>query len=162
MLVCAHGAVSDFCKEHYMIILESFDGNIEEYKGMCRVIVTDSIEEENWLEYCFLKGRMLAKGIELISTKHKDCDQMTEYVAHVLRTKRKKSGGRHKFGFNENGLTDTGRAVVKRIFELRDAGYTLREIADDDGVYHPNGKSLSSSTIQTIVKNREKYEQEGL
>lgn len=164
MLVCAHGAVSDFCKEHGMVIVENYTGDIENYKGVCRVIVTAEIESES--EYYYLKGKMLANGIELISTKHKDCDKMLDFLAYNARreaeNRRQKYGGRHRFGFNEDGLTDTGRAVVKRIFELRDAGYTLRAIRDDEGVYHPNGKSLSTSTIQVIVKNREKYEREGL
>lgn len=163
MLVCAHGAVSDFCKEHGMVIVEYFYGRIEDYSGVCRVLVTDQIEDES--EYYYMKGKMLAHGIELISVKHKDCDKMLDYLAYVTKRDsedRKKYGGRHMFGFSKDGLTEHGRAVVGRILELRDMGYTYRQIKEDSGVHHPNGNSLSISTIQIIVKNRKKYEKEGL
>ena len=163
MLVCAHGAVSDFCKEHGMVIAEYFYGNVEDYSGVCPVLVTDAIENES--EYYYLKGKMLARGIELISVKHKDCDKMLAYLAYEAKRDsedRKKYGGRRIFGFDANGLTEHGRVVVGRILELRDMGYKYRQIQSDSGVHHPNGNSLSISTIQIIVKNREKYEKEGL
>jgi hypothetical protein len=66
------------------------------------------------------------------------------------------------FGFGPDGLREDGRAVVKRVLELRDKGFVYRQIKEDPGVHHPDGRSLSISTIQIIIKNREIYEREGL
>jgi hypothetical protein len=49
-------------------------------------------------------------------------------------------------------------AVARRVIEMRDLGYTLRQIRDDEDVYHTDGKKLATSTIQQIIRNREKYE----
>jgi hypothetical protein len=48
-------------------------------------------------------------------------------------------------------------AVARRIIALRDAGCTMKEIRDKDGVCHPDGRKLAVSTIQQIIKNRDKY-----
>ena len=162
MLVCAHGDVTEFCKAHDMVILNHYEGDIELYQGPCRVLVTD--QELSEYEYYYLKGKMFAAGIELVSTRYVDRKDMAEVVKYALHKERtQKYGGRRKFGFQKDGsLSDSGRAVVKRIFELSDAGYTYRGIREDEGVYHPDGRDISISTIQTILKNREVYEKEGL
>jgi hypothetical protein len=157
MKVCANGVVADFCKNHGMEIVEHYVGDIENYDGNCRVLVTDKELEK--YEYYYLKGKLLAQGVELISTKSWSAEPKEE-----VESKRK--GGRYMFGFHQtNGevtLHDNGRVVVKRILELRDAGYTYREIQNDPGVHHPDGRMIGISTIQIILSNREKYEKEGL
>ena len=45
-------------------------------------------------------------------------------------------------------------AVVERIYELHDAGKKLREIAEDERVSYLDGRKMSVSTIQMIIKNR--------
>ena len=161
MIVCAHGAVADFCKAHDMVIVDRYEGDIESYKGVCRVLVTD--QELSEYEYYFLKGKMFAAGVELISTRY--VDQM-DLFGVIKNSPRGKNGGRHKFGFHrEDGelkFNDGSREVVKRIFELRDMGYTYRAIQEDSGVHHPDGRKIAISTIQIILKNRKKYEEEGL
>lgn len=162
MIVCAHGDVSRFCNEHNMIIADRHTGDIESYMGICKVLVTDKDMSEQ--EYYFLKGKMFARGVELVSVKHRDDENLSVFVTYSAR--RKKTGGRVPFGFCWNNdvvvLSDFGRTVVRRILELRDAGYSYRQIQEDEGVHHLGGKKLSASTIQVIVKNRKKYEQEGL
>jgi hypothetical protein len=165
MIVCAHGDVDEFCKEHDMIIMDRYDGDLEQYKGLCRVIVTDADVDKGG--YYFLKGKILARGYELVSSIHKDCEILSYQIARsIVDEHREKYGGRRIFGFKKiNGevkLTDSGRAIVARILELRDMGYSYRQIRNDDRVGHPDGRPLSLSTIQIIVSNREKYEKEGL
>lgn len=165
MFVCAHGDVSDFCEKHDMVIIEYHHGAIDSYNGfMSRILVTDKDMSEN--EYHFLKGKMLAKGIELVSTRHKDSSCLSDFVRYSacreLEERRQRYGGRRMFGFGSDGLRPDGRAVVKRILELRDKGYVYRQIKEDPEVHHPDGRSLSISTIQIIIKNREIYEMEGL
>ena len=163
MLVCGHGDVSEFCNKHNMNIVESYDGDIESYKGMCTILVTD--QEMPEYEYYYLKGKLFSRGIELVSTKHKDGGRLSEYVVYAAQRElgqRQKFTGRHKFGYqNVNGeiVPHEGRmAVVKRILELRDKGLTLREIREDDKVRNVDGRMLSISTIQSIIKNRKDYE----
>lgn len=165
MFVCAHGDVTEFCLEHDMVVIETHEGNIEDYRGfMCPILVTDQDMSEN--EYHFLKGKMLARGVELVSTHYKDSGCLADFVkysaARDAEERKARYGGRHMFGFGSDGLRPDGRAVVKRILELRDAGYVYRQIKADPGVHHPDGRSLSISTIQIIIKNREIYEREGL
>lgn len=150
MIVCAHGEVSEYCKKRDMIIVERYDGDIENYGGVCRVLVTD--QDMSSGEYYFLKGKMLAQGVELVSTRYVDRENLS-YDDVKYAAEKRKSGGRPKFGDN----SETERAVVDRIFELRDAGYKLRAIADDDEVRYSDGRKMSISTIQVILKNRNKY-----
>lgn len=164
MIVCAHGDVREFCEAHDMIIIEDYVGEIEKYDGLFRVLVT--AEEMSEHEYYFLKGKMLNRGYELVCIHRKDERTMVELMTYkVIREaeeRREKYGGRHMFGMNGDGLTETGRVVVARIFELRDKNYTLRQISEDADVHKSDGSSLSISTIQTIIKNRGKYEEIGL
>lgn len=165
MIVCAHGDVADYCKEHDMLIVETHVGNLIDYNGVSRVLVTDQDIPE--VEYCFLKGKLMARGVELVSTRHKDRQSLSEYMTYVTNQKSgKKSGGRYKFGFQnidgEVKLMDSCRPILKRIFELRESGYTYRRIIEDERVHYPDGRKLNISTIQIILQNREIYEKEGL
>ena len=165
MVVCGHGDVADFCEKHEMIVMARHDGDIESYRGICRVLVTDQDMSEQ--EYCFLKGKMLSRGVELVSTRHKDTEKLSEFMIYANQResdRRKKYVGRCKFGFRRVGDKEVPHEermkVVKRILSLHDAGCTYRAIRDDEGVRHTNGDMLSISTIQLIVKNREYYEKE--
>lgn len=149
MIVCAHGEVSEYCESRDMIIVERYTGDIENYSGDCCVLVTD--REMSSGEYYYLKGKMLARGIELVSTRYVDTENLALGVVKEVSAKR--SRGRRKFGDG----SDAEMAVVRRIIELRDAGLRLREIAEDEKVRRENGEKLSISTIQTILNNREKY-----
>lgn len=159
MIVCSHGDVAKYCESHDMVVVESHEGELLEYHGRPIILVTSKDMSE--VEYCFTKVELKKRGVELVSTVHKDQESIIAYMSH-----RQKNGGRHKFGFQvidgESVLTERGRAIVKRIFELRDAGYTYRRISDDEGVHHLDGRKLNISTIQIILKNRKIYEKEGL
>ena len=165
MIVCAHGDVDSFCRERHMIPVCKYEGDIENYSGSIRVLVTDTDFEEG--EYYIVKSYLLAKGIELVSTRHEDSEFISKFIFESLEAKcSKRHGGRSKFGFRKvdgkDVLTDDGRAVVKRILEMRDNGCTYQKIRDDEGVHHPDGRSLNISTIQIIIQNRKFYEKEGL
>lgn len=165
MIVCLHGDAIDFCKNHDMVIGGMYVGEIEDYDGAIKVLVTD--QEMSRHEYFFLKGKLFARGVELVSTRYKDDDLVSEFLMYSAgREQKNRHGGRYRFGYhNKNGeikLHESGRAVVKRIFELRDRGFTYRAISEDAGVHHLDGGKLSISTIQIILQNREKYEEEGL
>lgn len=152
MIVCAHGEVSEYCKNHGMTICDQHIGSIEEYKGVCRVLVTDAPMGEN--EFYALKLKMLKRGVELVSVDHSD-EAMSEFVSYLAMQSRGSSGGggRPRFGSG----SEAEMAVVRRIFELRDAGRTLREISADPEVVRSDGRRISVSTIQGILRNREKY-----
>ena len=161
MIVCAHGNVDLFCGTRGMIPVCRYDGDIEDYSGVVRILVTDREMSER--EYYLLKSAMLAKGIELVSTLYEDSEFISKFIVESLEAKhRKKSGGRCKFGFQnidgELKLTESGRAVVNRIFEMRDRGCTYNVIRNDDNVRHPDGRMLAVSTIQIILENRKVYE----
>lgn len=151
MIVCAHGEVSEYCEKMDMIIVERYTGEIENYNGCCCVLVTD--QEMSAGEYYFLKGKMLARGIELVSTRYVDAENLAQGVVKVAPEKR--SRGRRRFGED----SEAEMAVVRRIFELRDAGRTMKEITEDEGVRYLDGRRMGVSTIQTILNNREKYEE---
>ena len=158
MVVCAHGEVAAFCESHEMQILEKYGGSLEDYKGSCPVVVTD--QKMTRQEYDTLKCTLFGRGVELVSTEWTD----DELILRLLRSQidnRKKRGGRQIFGFNkENGRiveNPAKIAIARRVIELRDAGCKLREIKDDKGVCYPDGTPLSLSTIQVIIRNRDKY-----
>lgn len=141
MMVCAHGNVTDFCKERDMVICDTWSGNLCDYKGPCRVLVTDSDISE--AEYYFLKGEMLANGIELISTRYTDEKLLLEYINYANSRRKVKQGGRVLF---------SDRVVIDRILELRRAGKSLRDIQSDEGVRNKDGGKLSISTISKIIE----------
>lgn len=147
MIVCAHGKVSEYCENRDMVIIEQHTGDIESYCGVCRVLVTD--REMSAGEYYYLKGKMLAQGVELISTRYVDSENLAYGVMQEKNTGR----GRPKFG----SKSDAEMAVVRKIFELRDGGSTLKEISEHEEVSYLDGTKMSISTIQTILNNRDKY-----
>jgi hypothetical protein len=161
MLVCAHGNVSEYCKNRDMIVMDTHEGNIEEYDGKCCVLVTDAELPKH--EYYYLKGRLFARGVELVSTQHKDSVEVSDYVLYDAQKRRRKYGGRYRFGLGADGmLYADGKDVLRRIFELRDKGYSYRKIQDDPGVHHPDGRKICISTIQIIIQHRQLYEEKGL
>lgn len=149
MIVCAHGKVSEYCESRDMIIVERYAGEIENYSGDCCVLVTDRDMSSG--EYYYLKGKMLARGIELVSTRYVDTENLAQGTVKDVSEKRKR--GRRMFGKD----SEAEMAVVRRIFELRDAGRTLKEITEDENVRRMNGEKMSISTIQVILDNRDKY-----
>lgn len=159
MFVCTHGNVKEYCHNHGMFPIEKYKGELLDYDGTMAVLVTD--KEMGEAEYYFLKGSLIARGVELVSIHYDDSEIFTQVGKYVA-----KIGGRYKFGFqNIKGkvvLTEKGREVVNRIFELRDMGYSYRQIIEDSKVRHLDGRKLNVSTAQMIVKNREMYEKEGL
>lgn len=150
MIVCAHGEVSEYCKNHGMTICAEHIGAIEEYEGICRVLVTDQKMGEN--EFYALKLAMLRRGVELISVHYGD-STIDEFVAFMAHQKQPLSPGRRKFG----DKSPEEMAVVRRIFALRDGGYTLKEISEDEQVHHLDGRRMTVSSIQGILRNRDKY-----
>ena len=150
MIVCAHGEVSEYCENRDMIIVERYTGDIENYGGVCCVLVTD--QDMSSGEYYYLKGKMLAQGVELVSTRFVDAENLAYDIVKDAGEKRP-GRGRKKFGEG----SEAEMAVVHRIFELKDAGKTLKQIAEDDMVKRADGSDLPVSTIQVILKNREKY-----
>jgi hypothetical protein len=164
MIVCIHGDASEFCEQNGMIPVAQYIGKIEDYKGDCRILVTDQDMSEN--EYYYWKGLLLARGVDLISTRYKDDEKVlgvVMYTAQREQERRKQTyGGRQPFGYyRKNGEVQENpamMAVARRIIELKDAGYTLRAIRDVEGISHPDGRKISTSTIQQIISNRDKYE----
>lgn len=75
------------------------------------------------------------------------------------------SGGKAPMGYEvkdgELSIKEDEAIIVRRVFELRDAGNTIRGIADklnEEGYCGRNGKPFTSSTIQSILGNRKTYE----
>lgn len=148
MIVCAHGEVSEYCENRDMIIIEQYTGEIENYGGVCRVLVTDCDMSAG--EYYYLKGKMLARGVELVSTRYVDTENLAQ---GAVKTAEERKAGRPRFG----SRSDAELAVVRKIFELHDEGLTLKKISEHEGVCYLDGRRIPSSTIQVILKNRDKY-----
>ena len=165
MIVCAHGDVAAFCEQRGFVICDTWTGEIEEYRGECNIIVSDKDMSE--CEYYDLKARLMRRGIGLISTRHTDDPRIVRILAYQMQQEkadnRGKYGGRQPYGFKRaKGCVlpvAESLVVARRIIELRDAGYTLRQIRDTEDVHHPDGRPISISTIQQIIKNRKKYEE---
>lgn len=143
MMVCAHGDVADYCAERDMQICDVCEGDFRNYRGPCRVLVTD--KDMSAHEYYFLKGEMLGVGIELISTKHKDDKILSEYLVYANGRRKEKRSGRPAFD---------DETVIQRILELRDAGLSIREIQATEGICGADGRKFSVSTIHRIIKER--------
>lgn len=160
MRVCAHGDVTEYCETRDMIICEIWDGIIDDYNGSCRILVTDREMSEN--EYYYLKGKMLGRGIELISTRHKDNKLMTEFLAYQAKRRKRAYSGRQPFGYRRvgNEIREIPEMidVARKIIMLRDAGATLRKIRDFEGIRHTDGRKISVDTIRQIIANRKRYE----
>lgn len=159
MVVCAHGEVAAYCAKYEMEILEQYEGRLDEYCGSCPVVVT--AQRMTREEYELLKCILFARGYDLVSVDWSDDATILALIRHTLR-ERGKHGGRQIFGYRkENGVIieiPEMIAVARRVIALRDAGHTLTEIREEEGVRHANNKRLALSTIQTILKNRERYE----
>ena len=163
MQIIAHGNVEDYCKKHGMTIIGVYVGNLEDYHGTHPVVVTDRVMCAN--EYYYLKYRLMKKGVQLVSVYHNDTtiDGFLVYLnQHEREERRSKHTGRAAFGFqHKHGeLVEhpANMAVARRILKLRDAGLTMKQISEDEGVHYADGRKLSISTIQVILNNREKYE----
>ena len=164
MIVCAHGNVSAYCAEQNFTICETWNGDLLQYDGICRVVVTDL--DVSLQEFCYLKMRMRQRGIEIYSTHHEMSREMSDFLDYIEtreRNRRKQLyGGRQPFGYQRrNGEIVENPAmmrVARKIIELRDAGMKLREIQAVPEIHHPDGRRISVSTIQMIVKNRGRYE----
>lgn len=159
MVVCAHGDVDKFCEKHKIEILERYNGDLEDYIGNCVVIVTD--QQMTREQYESLKCTMFGRGLEVISTEWTD-DAIILALLRQTVDRRKRRGGRNPFGYRkEDGelveipmLIDVARDVIR----MRDAGRTLKYIRDHEDIRHLDGKKISMSTIQLIIKNRRMYE----
>jgi hypothetical protein len=139
MIVCAHGNVLEYCKSRGLIIVDRWDGDFRDYDGMCPILVTDvEITEQ---EYYIEKSKLLARGIELVSTRYEDNAQLATYIA--LTTER---------GGTKKRKTALASEVIDRIKELRAEGMTIRDIQVADGVCHPDGRRLSISYIHKILQ----------
>lgn len=161
MVVCVHGEMDAlvFCAKHGLQVFELYRGSLDEYGGSCAVIVTD--EKMTREKYESLKCSMFGRGYELVSTEWTDDEVILALLRQTVE-QRGKRGGRQIFGFTKrNGMIveiPERIAVARKVIAMRDAGYTLEKIRDTEGVRHADGKKLAKSTIQQIVKNREKYE----
>lgn len=159
-MVCGHGDVLDFCKDRDMVVCETWDGDIGDYKGPFCVLVTDQDMPEQ--EYYFQKGKLLGRGIELIHTRYKDDELMMGFLSYQAERRREKYGGRQPFGFYRKNGEVVARpetiAVAKKIIRMSDDGIPMRKIREDEEVRHPDGRKISISTIQQIIKNRNRYE----
>jgi hypothetical protein len=164
MIVCGHGNVTEFCRNNGMTVAAQYTGKITDYDGDIKVIVTDT--EMCLQEFFYLRMVMLAKGYDVRSVHYPELDEklnsFVEYVEVQERIRRKQTyGGRQPFGYRR--VRGRVRAVpeviamARKIIELRDEGKTLREIYEAPEVHHPDGRKISISTIQQIVKNRDKY-----
>ena len=158
-IVCAHGNVKDFCDSKDMLICSEYSGELSDYHGGCRVLVTD--QQMTKTEYYYHKDLLMRRGIDLISTGHEDTPEMLEYLAYSAERRREKYGGRQPFGYQrKNGVVVENESLIsvaREIIALRDRGMTLREIQEASGIRHLDGRKISVSTIQQIIKNREKY-----
>ena len=163
MIVMAHGAVEDYCKKHGLNICGQYEGRLEDYDGGIPVLVTDSGVDQN--EYFYQKYLLLKRGVELVSIHHcnAEIDAFLTYLHERESGERKKTYlGRPAFGFIRRGgeLIEHPEsiAVARKIVKMRDAGSTYREIQEDPTVRAADGRKLSISTIQVILRNRAKYE----
>jgi len=153
MNVVAHGKVDDYCAEHRLRIVERYTGKLEDYEGRRGIVVTDNCSDQN--DYYYLRDMFRSRGVELVSTHwfNEDIECFLEYKRFRDTERRVKKGGRQLFGTQ----SDRDMAVVRRIIEMRDLGYTLRRIADAPDVCYADGRRMAVSTIQVILKNRGRY-----
>jgi hypothetical protein len=148
-----------------MAIAEIYDGSLEEYRGRCVVLVTDADLDKN--QYHYLKYKLLKRKVELICIHQQTDAEVGEFISYLSNQERRRQQQLHKgrvaFGFTRNRsgeeVEDPERiAVARRVVRLRDAGLTYQKIVDDPEVRYPDGRKMSVSTIQVILKNRSKYE----
>ena len=165
MNVAAHGNVDEYCESHGMTVVERYSGDVAEYRGSCSILVTDNCEDLN--DYYYLKYLLRKRKIELLST-HWHSEDVSAFVRYMsLREEKRRKGsypGRMPFGFKRvGGVTveiPEEIAVARRVIALRDAGAKYREIVADPAVAYSDGRRMSVSTIQVILRNRGKYDVE--
>lgn len=163
MVVSAHGKVDEYCAAHGMVIAERYNGDLAEYRGGHSVLVTDNCSDKH--EYYYLKYLLLKRKVQLIST-HWESREIEDFVAYLHQQEKERQRslheGRPAFGFRKvGGVTvedERSIGVARRIIELRDLGWTYRQIIEEDDVRYPDGRKMSPSTIQVILRNRSKYE----
>lgn len=165
MIVAAHGDVKAYCKEHGMAIGEVYSGALEDYRGRCLVLVTDADLDKN--RYHYLKYKLLKRKVELICIHRQTDAEVGEFISYLNSQERRRQQELHKgrvpFGFRRDRSGEEVEdpesiAVARKIVKLRDAGWTYRKIVEDPEIRYPDGRKLSISTVQVILKNRSKYE----
>lgn len=164
MNVVVHENSEKYCEERGWRIVGRYEDDLEAYDWRTPVIVTGQPMDKR--RYYYLKLSLMRRGYELISTQHND-EALEDFLAYVneqeQKKRKKKAGGRAGFGFRWNRVGEKEphpekMAVVRRVFELRDAGKTYKQITEDPGVCYPDGRKLSISTVQVILKMRKEYE----
>lgn len=165
-IVAAHrdvnGVVYRYCVDHGMEIAEHYNGDLKEYQGRCRIVVTG--EHMDKYEFYTMKMLMLRNRVELISVEW-DSTELDEFVEYLTVHDGKSTSiprhGRLPFGFQwrDGQMVEIpdAIAVARRIIELRDQGWKYRQIMGDPNVRHVDGRRMSQSTIQVILKNRDRY-----
>lgn len=75
------------------------------------------------------------------------------------------SGGKAPMGYEvkdgELSIKESEAKIVRRIFELREEGNTIRGVTDllnEEGYLGRNGKPFTFSTVQSILNNKKTYE----
>lgn len=159
MFVIAHGCVDEYCAARNLTICGRYDGDLSNYNLKHPIVVTDSLKDKS--DYYYMKYNFLKRGLELVSIRNEDDEEVTDFINRIVACGREKSAGRAPFGFRWNGgvLEEHPEAIViaRRVIALRDQGYTYKKIQEDEGVHHLDGSKMSISTIQVILKNRRKY-----
>lgn len=165
MIVAAHGDVKSYCDEHGMFIGEYYSGALEDYRGKCLVLVTDADLDKK--HYHYLKYVLLKRNVELVCTHRQTDIELGEFITYLNTHEKERQKalhtGRLPFGFrrgaNGEGIPDPETfETARKIIRMRDQGAIYREIVDDPEIRHPDGRKMSVSTIQVILKNRSKYE----
>lgn len=157
MIVCAHGNVGEYCSRYGMVICDTWDGDLESYSGACRVLVTDKKMPEG--QYYYLKNKLLIHGLELVSVWYMDDPEVVRQFIEDAEARKCKYGVRQKFGYRKvDGAVvedPEAMALVRRILELRDLGWSFRKIQEE---VRTADRKMSPSTIMTICNNRKDYE----
>lgn len=155
MIVCAHGDVAEYCSKNGMVICDTWDGDLESYSGSCKVLVTDQKMPEG--RYYYLKNKLLIRGVELVSVLYEDDPEVVRQFIADAETRKIRYGARQKFGYKKVAgvVVEDAEAmvVVRRILELRELGYSYRQIREDSEVCHSDGRQISVSTIRQICEN---------
>lgn len=161
MIVVAHGNVDAYCEAHDMFIVERYEGDVTEYRGGYHVLVTDNCADQN--DYYYAKYKLMLRKVELISTHWGDAgvEDFVQYLSQrELENRKGKYTGRLAFGFRKvDGVIvedPESIEIARKIIAMRDAGKKYREIVAE--VTYPDGRRMSVSTIQVILRNRSKYE----
>ena len=159
MRVVVHGDCDAYCMDRGWTIVRRYRWPLSQYDWPEPVIVTGAQMGKE--SYYRAKFKLMKRGYTLLSSLYDD-DGFAEYQYQQRKSKPHiKSGGRICFGFTR---TEAGEvvdpetmAVVQRIYKLRSEGKKYREIRDDEKVCYPDGRTISISSIQVILTNKERY-----